>query len=237
MAQLNHEPSMEDILASIKRIIAEDSEASGARGMRIRREVSPPPAAHPEEDVVEPGTVAEAPAAASTVTAIHPAFANGASHAEPETGQDDDAHDVLELTSPLETEQDEAPAVAAAPAAVAAPAEPAIDETPVAAAPPTTADPEPAAAATATATPDPSSPTEATVHFDRLISDPAAQASRNAFAALSQLQVRTEEGQENTLQGLVADLLRPMLKDWLDRELPGLVERLVQDEIKRVSRG
>jgi uncharacterized protein len=69
------------------------------------------------------------------------------------------------------------------------------------------------------------------------VSGQAATASRNAFAALTQLQVRNEEGQSNTLEGLVADLLRPMLREWLDRELPTLVERVVTAEVRRLSGG
>lgn len=40
-----------------------------------------------------------------------------------------------------------------------------------------------------------------------------------------------------TLDDLVKDMLRPMLKTWLDTNLPPLVERLVRDEIERLSRG
>ena len=40
-----------------------------------------------------------------------------------------------------------------------------------------------------------------------------------------------------TLDDLVREMLRPMLKSWLDDNLPGLVERLVRAEIERVSRG
>jgi cell pole-organizing protein PopZ len=40
-----------------------------------------------------------------------------------------------------------------------------------------------------------------------------------------------------TLEDLVKEMLRPMLKTWLDDNLPGLVERLVRAEIERVSRG
>ena len=40
-----------------------------------------------------------------------------------------------------------------------------------------------------------------------------------------------------TLEDLVREMLRPMLKGWLDDNLPGLVERLVRAEIERVSRG
>ena len=40
-----------------------------------------------------------------------------------------------------------------------------------------------------------------------------------------------------TLEDLVREMLRPMLKTWLDENLPNMVERLVRAEIERVSRG
>ena len=40
-----------------------------------------------------------------------------------------------------------------------------------------------------------------------------------------------------TLEEVVSELLRPMLKSWLDENLPEMVERLVRAEIERVSRG
>jgi cell pole-organizing protein PopZ len=40
-----------------------------------------------------------------------------------------------------------------------------------------------------------------------------------------------------TFEDLVAEMMRPMLKAWLDDNLPGLVERVVRAEIERVSRG
>jgi cell pole-organizing protein PopZ len=43
-------------------------------------------------------------------------------------------------------------------------------------------------------------------------------------------------GSGRTVEGLVEDMLRPMLKSWLDNNLPPLVERLVREEIERVSR-
>jgi cell pole-organizing protein PopZ len=43
--------------------------------------------------------------------------------------------------------------------------------------------------------------------------------------------------QARTLEDLVQDMLRPMLKGWLDENLPGMVERLVRAEIERVARG
>ncbi|MFC7662437.1 PopZ family protein [Methylorubrum suomiense] len=40
-----------------------------------------------------------------------------------------------------------------------------------------------------------------------------------------------------TLEEIVQEMLRPMLKGWLDENLPQMVERLVRAEIERVSRG
>ncbi len=42
-------------------------------------------------------------------------------------------------------------------------------------------------------------------------------------------------GEAATLQDLVREMLRPMLKAWLDDNLPGIVERLVQAEIDRMK--
>ena len=44
-------------------------------------------------------------------------------------------------------------------------------------------------------------------------------------------------GSARTVDDLVEDLLRPMLRSWLDINLPPLVERLVREEIERVARG
>ena len=49
---------------------------------------------------------------------------------------------------------------------------------------------------------------------------------------------RTVLGQNpRTLEDLVVEMLRPMLREWLDDNLPGMVERLVRAEIERVARG
>lgn len=40
---------------------------------------------------------------------------------------------------------------------------------------------------------------------------------------------------ETSLEGLARDMLRPMLAEWLDRNLPGMVERLVKAEIARIA--
>jgi cell pole-organizing protein PopZ len=56
-------------------------------------------------------------------------------------------------------------------------------------------------------------------------------------ATFDQLASRMLSGGARTVDQLVEDLVRPMLKSWLDTNLPPLVERLVRDEIERVSRG
>jgi uncharacterized protein len=56
----------------------------------------------------------------------------------------------------------------------------------------------------------------------------------SAFEALSaHLAARGAE----IAQGMAREMLRPMLKGWLDENLPGIVERLVRAEIERVARG
>lgn len=64
---------------------------------------------------------------------------------------------------------------------------------------------------------------------------PAADAIVNS--AFGNLASTVLAGNSRTLEDLVKDMLRPMLKQWLDTNLPPLVERLVRDEIERVSRG
>ncbi len=48
--------------------------------------------------------------------------------------------------------------------------------------------------------------------------------------------VSEHSGDPRSLESLVQDMLRPMLEDWLNRNLPEIVDRLVQQEIDRVSR-
>ena len=67
-----------------------------------------------------------------------------------------------------------------------------------------------------------------------MLSRATAAAVDSAFNALAS----TVLGQNaRTLEDLVKEMLRPMLKSWLDDNLPGLVERIVRAEIERVSRG
>ena len=54
---------------------------------------------------------------------------------------------------------------------------------------------------------------------------------------LSRLDGLSMAGPGMTIEALVRDMLRPMLKEWLDENLPSVVERMVEKEIARVSRG
>ena len=67
-----------------------------------------------------------------------------------------------------------------------------------------------------------------------LLSAGTQQASQRALAILSGLAIDPQAG-ANTLDGLVREMLRPMLKEWLDLHLPEIVERVVTREVARLS--
>jgi cell pole-organizing protein PopZ len=134
MGEINQEPSMEDILASIKRVIAEDGRPA-ARPARGSRPAEAPRASQPDED------------------------------------------DILELHDPVGEGQG-------------------------------------------------------------LVSDDAAIASRQSLAALASLRERSAEfvpADDAALGSAVREMLKPLLKDWLDRNLPDMVEELVTREIARIT--
>jgi cell pole-organizing protein PopZ len=68
----------------------------------------------------------------------------------------------------------------------------------------------------------------------QLISRDVNNAVHSAFNALAQT-ILVDNAR--TLEDLVREMLQPMLKLWLDDNLPAVVERLVRAEIERVSRG
>jgi cell pole-organizing protein PopZ len=76
---------------------------------------------------------------------------------------------------------------------------------------------------------------------DVLLDDTKAQSLRNSFSALQTLSEPGAAPQivrsgETSLEGLTRDLLRPMLKDWLDAHLPPIVEAMVEREIMRITK-
>jgi cell pole-organizing protein PopZ len=177
------EPTMEEILASIRRIIADDD--AGRAG----------PA--------KPDAAVEAADKDHDVEAM----LNGSD----EDAKDPPPADILELTESMRTSRP--PPFQA----VEGPPDVAFNDTPEASAP-----------SQAPARPDTFSP-------DRgLLSARTSAAVDMAFNSLAHTVLVQNS---RTLDDLVREMLKPMLKAWLDDNLPNMVERLVRAEIERVSRG
>lgn len=187
--QSSQEPTMEEILASIRRIISEDDAPAADAA----------PEAAPSE---EEAAVAAAP--------------------EPAAAQPED--EVLDLVDPIQTPP---------------PAETHGDLDVF------TAAPEPAAVEKPTFEPDPEpvftaapAPKLAPASFDepdeRLVGDHAVAAAASAFGSLTAAVAMPKDGR--SLEDVTRELLRPLIKVWLDENLPRIVEAKVEEEVQRISR-
>ena len=76
---------------------------------------------------------------------------------------------------------------------------------------------------------------EPDLDFEPIVSEPAINAAANAFTRLAGT-IRLSEQAGQTLEGVVREMLRPMLRDWLDQNLPAIVEAKVEAELDRISR-
>jgi len=203
------EPSMEEILASIRRIIADDDAVKpAAKAEPVPVKAAPPPPPPPPAP-----PAASAPMGQDDIDAMLAGFDAAPAEEEPEP---EPGEDVLELTEAM-----------AAPEPEPTPSFRKIDahqdivfEEPAAPAP----TPVRSAAPVRTAEPEESP----------LLSATTTAAVNSAFGTLAHT-VLVQNAK--TLEDLVKEMLRPMLKVWLDDNLPSLVERLVRAEIERVSRG
>jgi cell pole-organizing protein PopZ len=141
--------------------------------------------------------------------------------------------DILDLTESMTAQMEEPPpASAAAPAAfrtIDAHSDVVFTDTPTPA-----REPAPIMPAVVMEEPEQRSP-PAFQEFDRALM--SASTSAAVDAAFSTLAHTVLVQNARTLEDLVKEMLRPMLKSWLDNNLPGLVERIVRAEIERVSRG
>ena len=171
---------MEEILASIRRIISED-DAPGE-----------------EEAAEEPASAAAAPEPLDDLGAFDTPLAD-----EPMALEDD----VLELTDRLDDPMDTAEALAISDLEVVAP--PPRFEAEVPAFPPLAED-------------------------EPLVGTPAAYSAASSFEALERSILMPGHGR--TLEDVVREMLRPMLKAWLDEHLPGIVEAQVAAEVERIAR-
>jgi uncharacterized protein len=208
-AAKSQEPSMEEILASIRRIIAEDdSEKSAQRpaesaGVELNPAAAPaPPEAERAAEESRSPSPPESPAAR---TGARSGFAKAARSST-----------VLDLTEPM----------ASFPSRSAMPA---VDSS-LASVPPAPVD----QAVASEAVPVTQSGGTQDDEPGGLMSTTTSDAVDSAFNALVQT-VLVQNAR--MLEDLVREMLRPMLKVWLDDNLPGMVERLVRAEIERVSRG
>jgi len=90
----------------------------------------------------------------------------------------------------------------------------------------------------------PSPPPPASGSEGAILSEKAAAASFGSLSELASAVARQEMAHsdiplgmsERTLESLIAELLRPMLREWLDRNLPGVIDRLVRREIEKLVR-
>jgi uncharacterized protein len=156
MGDMSKEPSMEDILSSIKRIIAEEGEeAAQAVSRRGKSDTSSKQAAQTADPAVE---------------------------------------EVLELTDELGAEEP-------------MPAHKTADAPRI----------------------------ELAGDDNSILSVESEVAARHSLSTLSSMLVTPKEGEDNTLDGLVRSMLKPMLKEWLDARLPALVEEMVAKEIARIT--
>ena len=243
--------SMEEILASIRKIIAEDSEP----------EPGPPPrlavVPSPGDSELSGSSATKRGAAAETLVTPAPTKTATSREAEEDTAEAETADIQVADTKPADAAPDSEKSTD-------------IEDVPD----PVVAEPEQASGETAED--DAWSPLEAgdvatqpadDGHpVDEPPGDPAVASELDAIAAAitageqaggespaeTLLSPRTDEvvqtafdqltntilsGQARTLEDLMKDMMRPMLRQWLDDNLPVLVERLVREEIVRVSRG
>ncbi|HEX3163600.1 MAG TPA: DUF2497 domain-containing protein [Pseudolabrys sp.] len=236
------EPSMEEILASIRRIIADDDVSKPAKAPEQASSAAATAAAAPGRPSPMPAAPSK-PAAAAAPSPSKPAPAPAAAA----NSQDEIDAMLAELDAPPKAAGKSGPSPSSMPAPMSTP-------TPTASSTPSL----PAAdvldltesMASPVAPPPKSAPSFQTIDGTSdvvfttkapepmperaLISNETIAAVDSAFNSLA----HTVIGQNaRTLEDLVREMLRPMLKSWLDDNLPGLVERIVRAEIERVSRG
>lgn len=214
------EPSMEEILASIRRIIADD-DTGKAKPPEAPKPAPPPVAAVPSR----PAPVPPPPAPRAPPPPPPPVVANNQKDIDAMLADLDappkgtpPAADVLDLTEAMTATAAEPPApnfrtIDGASDVVF-----------------TDRAPEPPARAVEEA------PREFTPPMpdQGLISNATMTAVDSAFNSLAHTVLGNNA---RTLEDLVKEMLRPMLKGWLDDNLPSMVERIVRAEIERVSRG
>jgi uncharacterized protein len=208
------EPSMEEILASIRKIISDDTGAKPA----ATAAPAPPPPVNPLPPVAAAQPIAPAPVAV------------------------EDDEDVMDLL-PMQPKPIAPVSAAPAPVAPPVPSIPVMIETP-------SQDQDMDLQFQA---PKPAPPVRQATDFETLMAQtefapkPAApqpteglmspMTDKVVSTAFSSLATTVLNNNARTLDSVVEDMMRPMIKSWLDDNLPSIVERLIRAEIERVARG
>lgn len=245
------DPSMEEILASIRRIIADDDDKGPEPATAIdgSKEASrlPEPAGEPpaspdrgdeDHDILDLAGIDARPGSDASLDIDLPDL-SFAPAPEPEwPGQADSApkpaHETPEPVRPMLAPEPVKPPVAPLAAAVAQ------SSAGSRAAPHSGPAPENARDVSRSAAEPPRPPRSAiappspAVSAEAIISREATASVGQAFHLLSHT-IMSQHA--TTLEDIVREMLKPMLKTWLDDNLPPLVERLVAAEIQRVARG
>jgi uncharacterized protein len=213
------EPSMEEILSSIRRIIADEEAEDGA---------------------TDDDDLGAAEAESEALNEDADALARAA--------EDEDPDDVLELTKVVRDSGEvvDLKAEGGAPFADELPADrepaPADDQVELAVLDEAT-DQEPGATPSEPLKQEdqPAVETKSAIRPE-LVSATAASAASGAFAKLTEAFQQTPpeesvaDGSGRTVEQFIEDMVRPLLKQWLDDNLPPIVERLVQKEIQKIAR-
>ncbi len=225
MENAQPEQSMEEILASIRRIISEDEDDGDAPGAASRSETG-------RNETGRTAAMRQEPAAQERPR--EPARERPAPEARrPEVVMTEDPAPVAE----------DRPQQAGEPSAADTPASSATSSS--ASAPSVSA---PSAGHAAAAPDEAPSQTESLEMLKKnveagaseteealILDQTAAAAASQAFENLSQ-SVRVADKDSRTLEDIVVAMLKPMIKDWLDANLPAIVEEKVEQEVQRVSR-
>jgi len=185
-ARSDQEPSIEEILASIREIISDDEPSAKEELAPEPVPAAPEPDDSDDDDILDLGAFAE--------------------KAEETPVFEEPADLTVDFTDPLVDE------IAAAPEP-----EPEIEE-PVFVTPPEK----------------PAAPIEDKFldDADSLLTDNAKAASMDALNRLAQNIAISRAGQGGTLEDIVREMVKPMLRDWLDRNLPPMIERMVERELE-----
>jgi uncharacterized protein len=231
------EPSMEEILASIRRIIADDE----AKPATAEKPASPAAAA---KEPAKPRAMKDIPPSAIAPAAKPAAAKPPAPPPAPEPPASNNQDDIDSMLASLD---------AATPEADIRPAQPEADvfdltdemalPDPPAASSFHKVDPQDDIEFSESAArlkrqpsyePPPFESAAPAAPLQQMLSRSTVSAVESAFNSLANTVLSNNA---RTLEDLVKEMLRPMLKSWLDDNLPGLVERIVKAEIERVSRG